>query len=315
MPPDASRSRDPQRRPRGARGQGRAGADSRPRRAARRRRGDRRQLPRHLRARGELRRPAAADCRRRGLRDHRRHRGAGRVGRRAGLLCRARRRRRGEGRPGARRDLARARRGRVAPGDDGPLPRALDLPRRAGRHRRRPRGGRRRRAAADPDRQARRRHGDRHDFERGEGRARARSGSRPRDRLRRLCRAGSRPHRRQGRLGRLRRDRRGDLRREPEGAPPARPGRSVRCRERAAASARAGRARTCRVALRDAPDAHALHAHARGAARARERCLRLDPRREARGQDRPELSARAGATGAGGPPGTEDHRQADPPAG
>ena len=85
--------------------------------------------------------------------------------------------------------------------------------------------------------------------------------------------------------------------------------------QRAAASARAGRARTCRVALRDAPDAHALHAHARGAARTRERCLRLDPRREARGQDRQNVPARAGATGAGGPPGTENHRQADPPAG
>ena len=89
--------------------------------------------------------------------------------------------------------------------------------------------------------------------------------------------------------------------------------RAVRRGERPAAAARPGRARTGRVALRDAPDAHALHAHAPGAARARERRLRLDSRREARGQDRRALSARAGEAGAGGPRGPVDHRQADPP--
>ena len=291
----ASDRRDPKRRARGAGAAGRARAHARPGPAARRRRGGRRQLPRHLRTEGRLRRPAPARRRHRGGRNGHggrrgsrgcRGRSASRVGVRAGLVRRAGRGRSGPGGAGARRGHFGARRGGAPAGDDRALSRPLDLPDRTGRYGRRPRGGGRSRAPAHPDRQAPRRNGDRHDLERGEGGAGARSGRRPRARLRGLRRARSRAHRRRGRRGRLRRDRPGDVRREPQGAPSARDAGPLRRSERPGLRLQHGRPGCGRLALPDPPHARELHPDPRGAPRARGGRLRLDRRRQARRQDR-----------------------------
>ncbi len=173
-------------------------------RAARRRRGDRRQLPRRLRARGQGHARVRAAAPARASRAPASWPGWGRASRASRVGDRvgwnnapgsyAERVLVGEDAavalPG--RDLFRGRRGGAAAGLHRALPRGQHLPdpgRRLGD--RACRGGRRR-AAADADRQAARRARDRDDVERREGRAGPRRRRRRDDRLRRASASGRR---------------------------------------------------------------------------------------------------------------------------
>ena len=99
--------------------------------------------------------------------------------------------------PLTRRRRLRGRRHAAAPGHDRPLPDPHHPPPRPGRHGADPRRGRRRRPAGGADGEARRRPGDRHLLDRGEGGAGARHRRRPRHPLHRagLRRGGEAPDR------------------------------------------------------------------------------------------------------------------------
>src|SRR2546428_44473 len=296
-----------------ARGRPRAPAQTG--RGGRQDRGGRGELHRRLPAQRPLQARDAAHARPRSGRHRdgrrsRRHRGERRrQGRLHGRARRVRAVRGGAG--GAARGAAAGRVdqagcGHHAAGHDRALSRVLDLSAEEGRYVPRARGGRRRRPDPLPDRAAARRARDRHRLHRRKGQARARGGRRGDDPLHEagLRRRDEAHHRWQGRAGRLRLGRQGHVGGQPQLLRDPRHDRAVRPVERPHRHDRSADPQRQGLALPHAPEPVPLHRHARGAAAARRRAVRLGPRGQAEaahGIRVPAQGRRGGAPRARGP--------------